>query len=155
MKSGKRGAEYYETGKPCGRGHIAPRLVSTRTCTECQRETREAWRQKNPEKHKAHGNAWRAHNSAYFQQEHVKERMRNFYRKKKGIPPATRPTPERCECCNEPFRSGKATHLDHDHVTGKFRGWLCNRCNMGLGNLGDSIEGVERAIAYLRRADLD
>jgi hypothetical protein len=39
--------------------------------------------------------------------------------------------------------------LDHDRVTGKFRGWLCQECNSGLGKLGDDIAGLRRAIAYL------
>jgi hypothetical protein len=42
-------------------------------------------------------------------------------------------------------------HLDHDHTTGAFRGWLCNRCNLGLGHLGDTIASVEKALDYLRR----
>ena len=40
---------------------------------------------------------------------------------------------------------------DHDHVTGEFRGWICYGCNTGLGKLGDTIEGLEKAIAYLKR----
>jgi hypothetical protein len=41
--------------------------------------------------------------------------------------------------------------LDHNHETGKFRGWLCDNCNTGIGKLGDTVEGLERAIAYLKR----
>jgi ssDNA-binding Zn-finger/Zn-ribbon topoisomerase 1 len=39
--------------------------------------------------------------------------------------------------------------IDHDHKTGIIRGVLCHPCNTGLGKLGDSIEGLRRAIAYL------
>ena len=35
-------------------------------------------------------------------------------------------------------------HMDHCHVTGMFRGWLCGGCNRALGSLQDS---VSRAIA--------
>jgi hypothetical protein len=39
--------------------------------------------------------------------------------------------------------------LDHNHDTGKFRGWLCARCNSALGWLRDDIENVRRALKYL------
>ena len=38
--------------------------------------------------------------------------------------------------------------LDHNHVTGKVRGYLCNSCNTGLGKIGDSVERLERATKY-------
>lgn len=40
--------------------------------------------------------------------------------------------------------------LDHDHQTEKFRGWLCHKCNLGLGNLGDNRERCIRAAEYLK-----
>ena len=33
----KKGRDKYKTGKPCSRGHIAPRYTSTRRCIECDR----------------------------------------------------------------------------------------------------------------------
>lgn len=60
---------------------------------------------------------------------------------------ATRPRPSNCECCDRPAE----IRFDHDHTTGKFRGWLCDRCNLGLGKLGDTIQGVRAALAYLER----
>src|SRR6516225_7058612 len=35
--------------------------------------------------------------------------------------------------------------------TANVRGLTCGRCNRGLGLLGDSIEGVRRALDYLHR----
>ena len=40
-------------------------------------------------------------------------------------------------------------HLDHDHLTGEFRGYLCNNCNVGLGMLQDCPVVLDKAIAYL------
>lgn len=40
---------------------------------------------------------------------------------------------------------------DHNHATEKFRDWLCHKCNMGLGNLGDNVERCKRAVEYLSK----
>lgn len=42
------GARTYETGLPCKRGHVAPRLVSNGTCTECLPKMRSEWKRGNP-----------------------------------------------------------------------------------------------------------
>jgi len=60
--------------------------------------------------------------------------------------------PTKCDCCGvEP--DGKLLHLDHCYKTEKFRGWICMNCNSGIGKLGDNIEGVNKALAYLERHD--
>lgn len=63
------------------------------------------------------------------------------------------PKPEVCECCHKP--PVKHFCLDHDHITGQFRGWICDRCNTGIGKLGDSIEGLENALLYLYKHQED
>lgn len=45
---------------------------------------------------------------------------------------------------------GKRPQIDHCHTTGKIRGLLCSRCNMGIGQLQDSIEVLNLAIEYLK-----
>ena len=52
-----------------------------------------------------------------------------------------------CACCGRM----KKRHLDHDHATDQLRGFICQSCNHGLGHLGDDIEGIQRALAYLQR----
>ena len=49
--------------------------------------------------------------------------------------------------------SAGAWVLDHCHDTGTFRGWLCQKCNRGLGCFGDSIEGLKLGIAYLTKVN--
>lgn len=41
--------------------------------------------------------------------------------------------------------------IDHDHITGKVRGLLCQRCNRMLGHAKDNINILKKAIKYLRR----
>lgn len=40
--------------------------------------------------------------------------------------------------------------VDHDHTTGEVRGLLCNPCNRALGRLGDSEQGLQRILSYVR-----
>lgn len=60
---------------------------------------------------------------------------------KKSAPPKS----NFCDCCGKSAR----LYLDHCHETLSFRGWICNSCNLGIGSLGDNIEGLQRALAYL------
>lgn len=40
-------------------------------------------------------------------------------------------------------------NLDHDHITGEFRGWLCRNCNSAAGLLRDSVNTVFGLAEYL------
>jgi len=57
-----------------------------------------------------------------------------------------------CEMCGKPpngsRKSTQVLHLDHCHKTERYRGYLCHKCNTGLGLLGDR-EGVLNALSYL------
>jgi Recombination endonuclease VII len=68
-----------------------------------------------------------------------------------GYPTPLWPRPDVCDCCHRHPSPRKGLALDHDHVTGEFRGWLCHHCNLGIGRLGDTVEGVARALAYLKK----
>lgn len=57
-----------------------------------------------------------------------------------------------CPICNEslmPFT--RNTHIDHDHETGRVRGILCGKCNIGLGHFKDNPEFLQNAIEYIKR----
>jgi hypothetical protein len=62
------------------------------------------------------------------------------------------PKPNVCECCGNIPRND-AWRLDHDHNTKKIRGWICDQCNTGLGKLGDNIEGLKKALDYLKKCN--
>ena len=57
----------------------------------------------------------------------------------------------KCALCRKPFEGlfGKDCHIDHCHETNRVRGLLCMPCNVGLGMLGDNVEGLKKAINYI------
>lgn len=63
-----------------------------------------------------------------------------------------------CAICNQSedsqsnhqnVRKTKRLAIDHCHDSKKVRELLCQKCNIGLGAFGDSIEKMRAAIAYL------
>lgn len=55
-----------------------------------------------------------------------------------------------CEICGQ-LPDKRALALDHDHVTGKLRGLLCNGCNLIVGRIEKESDRVCRAIKYLQK----
>lgn len=57
----------------------------------------------------------------------------------------------RCAICRADSWGGKhgSPHVDHDHVTGKVRGLLCDGCNNGLGRFKDDPARLRAAATYL------
>lgn len=95
------------------------------------------WRRLNPEKYKESQSTW------------YKSKGAEYHRRKRGLPDATRPCPEFCELCGLLPNSGKSLHLDHEHATNKFRGWLCNTCNTGLGFMKECPALLHKAADYI------
>jgi hypothetical protein len=66
----------------------------------------------------------------------------------------------KCAICKKEeaskHQNGKVKRLsiDHCHSTNKIRGLLCKSCNIGIGELKDSIELLESAIRYLKASIL-
>lgn len=61
----------------------------------------------------------------------------------------------KCAICGSVETKRKASNffaVDHCHKTGKVRGLLCDRCNVGIGSLEDSYDIVLSAANYLRKS---
>lgn len=61
----------------------------------------------------------------------------------------------KCAICRSPGNGKGRRHqplcIDHCHTTGKVRGLLCDRCNLGIGNFDDDVSRLEEAAEYIRR----
>ena len=69
--------------------------------------------------------------------------------KRNGVAHDNIPTPGlHCEVCGQ-RAGGREFHLDHDHATGKFRGWLCHSCNVALGCVRDNPAILRKLASYL------
>jgi hypothetical protein len=108
------------------------------------------------ERAKASQKAWVSRNLDYvrgYQKEWAKKNRASktaAQRTRRGVSGITREAPGNCECCG--VELVKNVNCDHDHETGKFRGWLCSKCNLGIGLLGDTLESVLRAVDYLMKS---
>lgn len=66
-------------------------------------------------------------------------------REKRLTAEAGRTRSSTCELCGAYER----TVFDHNHATGIFRGWLCNRCNRVLGSVKDNPTLLRLMATYL------
>jgi len=118
------------------------------------------WRENHPEKYKQitdnYNKKWvglnREKKSEYSRKYYLEHkeitgdwRRENQTLKKEEL--AGRPKPDICEICQEHGRM----NFDHDHKTGKFRGWICFRCNVTLGRVDENINLLKALIIYLKK----
>lgn len=115
-------------------------------CKKCARESTRKWTNKHPrqglevERHREQINDWRRKNVTL-------EKQRDYHRKKRYdlSREEYERLPKECAICGSPDN----LVLDHDHVTGLFRGVLCHRHNVGIGFFKDDPTMLLRAVDYL------
>ena len=129
-KARQQGLKRYFTGLLCKNGHQEERFVSTRQCMQCARDK---------------GNKYAKTDKARS------SRLARTY----GVTLDDMEATTHCEICNIRLLrkgiAGNAMCVDHDHVTGNVRGFLCNNCNRGLGMFKDNPDTISKAIVYLER----
>ena len=173
--SGTLGAKHKHPKTHCKRGHeFTPENTGTsgpgkRRCKACSAlRQRGVRKQRNPSgkripprripechperKHRAFGlcdlcymKAWCKEHGAESKRRTVygvsPERYKQLYEEQNGV----------CAICQ--IRPIYAT--DHDHITGRVRGLLCQQCNLGLGAFLDDPNTMFRAIDYIWRSRAD
>ena len=82
----------------------------------------------------------------------TKEKGYNSMLRRKSLElKAGRQQPLHCELCGTLGSDlKKGLCYDHDHETGKFRGWLCGRCNTALGLVSDNSELLLKMSEYVK-----
>lgn len=103
---------------------------------------------------KRRGAEYRARHGATYR-EMANERARKYAannkdevaarRKARKEAMANHPKPEACEVCG----GGGKICYDHCHASGRFRGWLCTKCNVALGMAQDSPDILRKLANYL------
>jgi len=58
-----------------------------------------------------------------------------------------------CPICSDSFvrKFKNDVVLDHSHIDGSVRGYVCGNCNTGLGRFKDDVEILKRAINWLSK----
>jgi len=60
---------------------------------------------------------------------------------------------DKCEICGKINSGGKRLNLDHNHITGQWRGLLCHSCNIAIGNLqvDKNSDLLYKSIKYMEK----
>ncbi len=63
--------------------------------------------------------------------------------------------PFECPVCSKRTIAGITSKvvLEHDHRSGKVRGWVCDSCNTGIGRFKDDKELLKKAIKFIESKD--
>ena len=100
---------------------------------ETEREEREKKNAYERKRRAKHGHRWIKIKSRYGITQADFEKM---VQKQEGV----------CACC----KVRAPVDIDHSHSTNELRGLLCRACNIGIGLLGDNLDGLMRAVKYLK-----
>jgi len=126
-------------------------------CRECLKKYHRKYYRNNKEASQQRNHEWRQTNRIkrreYMREYDKKYAFRRKWRKYKLSSEEYHSLLEAqnnsCAIC---FCQSRPLVVDHSHVTGKVRGFLCRQCNTGIGLLGDEYVGISSAADYLLRS---
>jgi len=114
-------------------------------------KNKKEWALNNKERSRKTKRAWYLKARKKWSKKKKKELVlrANYARLRRKEILACRPRPELCEVCLKTSTNGKGLHFDHCHKMGKFRGWLCDSCNLSLGRLKDNSDTLRKLAVYI------
>jgi Recombination endonuclease VII len=140
--------QYSKKYAASARGKEVQRKYS-KSSADKKRKRYATWAETNKERLLAYKRDW------YKKNKPVRKHKQKAWRQARIELKATHPRPSHCEGCGVPEAIlDRALCFDHDHATGKFRGWLCFNCNLILGHAKDSRDKLQLLINYLDRIEL-
>ena len=114
-------------------------------CKKCQCETTKIWRSGNRERLRKYSRERHHTHREYLHQYGItKLDYDKMFEAQDGC----------CAICGSRDPGRKTSRyfcVDHDHITKKVRGLLCNNCNVALGRFKDNLEMLRRAVVYLEQ----
>lgn len=124
-----------------------------------KKEYDKQWEKENCGKRKAQRKKWYKDNPGYnkiYYKNHQRQAKRNRIKQKYGLSHEDwvkmwLGQDGNCAICGEPFAQQSDTFIDHNHKTGKVRGLLCNKCNLGMGYFNDNPELMIKVVNYLNK----
>ena len=133
--------------KPLGRFEFAPLFYDKLRpdCKDCRSAQARKRYLQNPGKVCLKTTEWWRKNS---EKALVKTRQRKYGLSLEEFQLLSKLQNDSCPGCLRCLTAVKVC-VDHDHVTGKVRGLLCNECNLALGWARDNLETLLRLGVYL------
>lgn len=99
-------------------------------------------------------------NYLYYECKKCTSKLNKIRKKLKKENPLIDPENYKCPICKRTSKETGASGgqrlkypwvIDHDHITEKYRGYICHSCNRGLGLFQDSTKILLNAIEYLQK----
>lgn len=118
-------------------------------CKTCHRKYGAEWRLANYEQMTASKKAWQAKNKAKHRMHNAAYRRRKYGLTLEDFDKLLAAQKGLCKICQQPM---KPAAVDHCHSTGRVRGLLCRKCNVGLGMFRDNPSLLRSAARYLGKA---
>lgn len=121
-------------------------------CKDCHKIHWKNYRNNNQEQIKISKEKWRKENEELDKNIRRKWKLRTKYGISENDYNRIFENQEgRCAICGKhQSELEKRLYIDHDHLTNRVRGLLCDGCNFGLGHFNDDPYLLTNAILYLK-----